>query len=61
MTILATHLAIVLGGWRLRIRIDIDEPREADLTDERAAACHAPHHAAAAHAVPPQTATWGRG
>ena len=31
MTILATHVAIVLGAWRLRIRIDIDEPRAADL------------------------------
>ena len=28
MTIMATHFAIVLGAWRLRIRIDIDEPRE---------------------------------
>ncbi len=28
MTILATHFALVLGAWRLRVRIDIDEPRE---------------------------------
>ena len=28
MTIMATHFAIVLGAWRLRIRIDLDEPRE---------------------------------
>ncbi len=28
MTILATHFAIVLGAWRLRVRIDLDEPRE---------------------------------
>jgi len=28
MTIMATHFAIVLGAWRLRIRIDIDEPRD---------------------------------
>ncbi|BDE05094.1 hypothetical protein WPS_03700 [Vulcanimicrobium alpinum] len=28
MTILATHFAIVLGAWRLRVRIDIDEPRD---------------------------------
>jgi hypothetical protein len=27
MTIMATHFALVLGAWRLRIRIDIDEPR----------------------------------
>lgn len=33
MTILATHFAIVLGAWRLRIRIDIDEPRS-DVVDE---------------------------
>jgi len=41
MTIMATHFAIVLGAWRLRIRIDIDEPREdgsrsGTLADERA-------------------------
>ena len=33
MTILATHFAIVLGAWRLRIRIDIDEPRASDVDD----------------------------
>jgi hypothetical protein len=27
MTILATHFSLVLGAWRLRVRIDIDEPR----------------------------------
>jgi hypothetical protein len=27
MTIMATHFAIVLGAWRLRVRIDLDEPR----------------------------------
>ena len=37
MTILATHFAIVLGAWRLRIRIDIDEPRE-DFVDSGTAA-----------------------
>jgi hypothetical protein len=37
MTILATHFAIVLGAWRLRIRIDIDEPRE-DLVESGTAA-----------------------
>lgn len=62
MTIMATHFAVVLGAWRLRIRIDIDEPREAELSEDRApAAGHAPHACAAAHAVPPQAATWGRG
>ena len=35
MTILATHFAVVLGAWRLRVRIDLDEPRESEL-DERA-------------------------
>ncbi|MBV9438787.1 MAG: hypothetical protein JOZ24_02225 [Candidatus Eremiobacteraeota bacterium] len=28
MTILATHFSLVLGAWRLRVRIDIDEPRD---------------------------------
>ena len=27
MTIVATHFALVLGAWRLRVRIDLDEPR----------------------------------
>jgi hypothetical protein len=26
--IMATHFAIVLGAWRLRVRIDLDEPRD---------------------------------
>ncbi len=36
MTIMATHFAIVLGAWRLRVRIDLDEPRgrEADEIDD---------------------------
>jgi hypothetical protein len=63
MTIMATHLAVVLGSWRLRIRIDIDEPREAELRDEAAPAAAAP----ASRAVPspsyaePRVAPWGRG
>ncbi len=28
MTILATHFSLVLGAWRLRVRVDIDEPRD---------------------------------
>jgi hypothetical protein len=32
MTIMATQFALVLGVWRLRIRIDIDEPREVSVT-----------------------------
>lgn len=31
MTIMATHFAVVLGAWRLRVRIDIDEPSERQL------------------------------
>ena len=38
MIIFATHFAIVLGAWRLRVRIDLDEPRDADERDEREAA-----------------------
>ncbi len=34
MTILATHFSLVLGAWRLRVRIDIDEPRD-DAARER--------------------------
>jgi hypothetical protein len=61
MTIMATHFAIVLGAWRLRVRIDIDEPRESEL-DERTA----PHDRATAHGpvspqLPHSIATWGRG
>ena len=41
MTIMATHFAIVLGAWRLRVRIDLDEPRheacvEGTLADDHA-------------------------
>jgi len=60
MTIVATHFAIVLGAWRLRIRIDIDEPREADLHDERMPAAAYGPVSGAAHA-PSQASTWGRG
>ncbi len=31
MTIIATQFALVLGAWRLRIRIDIDEPRDVSV------------------------------
>jgi hypothetical protein len=41
MTIFATHFNLVLGAWRLRVRIDLDEPRDADL-EERASASE-PH------------------
>ena len=59
MTIMATHFALVLGAWRLRVRIDLDEPRESELTDERAPQPQA--GAPATHPVYPQIATWGRG
>jgi hypothetical protein len=53
MTIMATH------AWRLRVRIDLDEPRESELKD-----APLPQQQAAApatHPVFPQIATWGRG
>ncbi|HEX3465459.1 MAG TPA: hypothetical protein VHS78_15530 [Candidatus Elarobacter sp.] len=60
MTIMAAHFGITLGVWRLRLRIDIDEPRESELRDEPAAQPRvAPN--AAPYADPPRTATWGRG
>ena len=37
MTIMATHFALVLGAWRLRVRIDLDEPR-LDASDAGTAA-----------------------
>ncbi len=37
MTIMATHFALVLGAWRLRVRIDLDEPRS-DACDAGTAA-----------------------
>ena len=58
MTILATHFAIVLGAWRLRIRIDIDEPRAADVDDPEygdARRCNGRSHPA------PEFAARGRG
>ena len=35
MRILATHFSLVLGAWRLRVRIDIDEPRDEREERER--------------------------
>jgi hypothetical protein len=63
MTIMATHFAIVLGAWRLRVRIDLDEPRESELAAEHGdgrdpGGAHGP---AAAQQLPPRVATWGRG
>lgn len=56
MTIMATHFAIVLGAWRLRVRIDLDEPRESELRDDPAPAARQ-----AAPDGPPRIASWGRG
>ena len=58
MTIMATHFAIVLGAWRLRVRIDLDEPRESELSEGSAQAQASPRP------VPPEALrvpTWGRG
>ncbi len=57
MTIMATHFAVVLGSWRLRVRIDVDEPRESELSETPP-----PSPAAASRA--PETLrvpTWGSG
>jgi hypothetical protein len=58
MTIMATHFAIVLGAWRLRVRIDIDEPRESELSE-----AHVQAHPAASAPAPEtlRVPTWGRG
>ncbi|HZO95616.1 MAG TPA: hypothetical protein VFB22_17840 [Candidatus Baltobacteraceae bacterium] len=54
MTILATHFAIVLGAWRLRVRIDLDEPRDAELRAE-----HGSEPDAAAQTMSPRAAAPG--
>jgi len=56
MTIMATHFTIVLGVWRIRLRFDIDEPRESELAET---------HAQPQPAAPPpeqtlRVPTWGR-
>ncbi|HTD33266.1 MAG TPA: hypothetical protein VK665_06380 [Candidatus Elarobacter sp.] len=62
MTIMAAHFGITLGVWRLRLRIDIDEPRESELAEQpqqpRAAA---PEAGSAAYVAPAHGTTWGRG
>jgi hypothetical protein len=55
---MATHFAVVLGAWRLRVRIDVDEPRESEFDDERTVSRE--HAAQAGHQLP-HVATWGRG
>ena len=61
MTIVATHFAVVLGAWRLRVRIDLDEPRESELRAQDAPPGPPP---AAQQPTPvqyPRYAPWGRG
>jgi hypothetical protein len=47
MTFLATHFSLVLGAWRFRVRIDIDEPPE-DAIAEPASQRHRSAERAAA-------------
>lgn len=66
MTIMAAHFGITLGIWRLRVRIDIDEPRECELREQPAAESAAAAESAggpgtATYVAPPHGATWGRG
>jgi hypothetical protein len=61
MTILATHFAIVLGAWRLRVRIDLDEPRRDACDAGTAADDHAhprPDSQARVRPSVPSTARW---
>jgi hypothetical protein len=55
MTIMATHFTIVLGAWRIRLRFDIDEPRESELAETHAQ----PRPAAAPHEPTLRVPTWG--
>jgi hypothetical protein len=57
MTIMATHFAVVLGAWRLRVRIDIDEPRESELREPSAQPAPARQPEASETLRVP---TWGR-
>jgi hypothetical protein len=61
MTILATHFSLVLGMWRLRVRIDLDEPREADVDERATPQRGAGERASAAQRDLPSFAPWGRG
>jgi hypothetical protein len=57
MTIMATHFAVVLGAWRLRIRIDIDEPREDDIESGHVRDGTSPANHAAQRTVPTMSST----
>ncbi len=59
MTILATHFSLVLGAWRLRVRIDLDEPRASEIDEPPRAATRAADDAGCASA--PHVAARGRG
>jgi hypothetical protein len=61
MTILATHFSLVLGAWRLRVRIDLDEPREADLDERATSQRHGGERATGAQRDLPSFAPRGRG
>jgi hypothetical protein len=61
MTILATHFSLILGAWRLRVRIDLDEPREEDRDERATVHPHTDERASAAQRDLPSFAPWGRG
>ena len=47
MTFLATHFSLVLGAWRFRVRIDIDEPHEDAIAEPASQRHRSAEHAAA--------------
>ncbi len=59
MTILATHFSIVLGAWRLRIRVDIDEPRASEIDEPVRAVAQPP--GGWTHGPEPHVTARGRG
>jgi hypothetical protein len=61
MTIFATHFALVLGAWRLRVRIDLDEPRESELREQHGSPAAAAAGSVAAPPAIPHVTGWGRG
>ncbi len=61
MTILATHFSLVLGAWRLRVRIDLDEPREADVDESATSRRQADERTSVPQRDLPSFAPWGRG
>ncbi|HEX3551484.1 MAG TPA: hypothetical protein VHT53_13955 [Candidatus Elarobacter sp.] len=57
---MATHFAIVLGAWRLRIRIDLDEPRASEIDEAPRALARGPGEEPGC-ASAPHVAARGRG